>query len=319
VRDQGGASNKILVFNNLSLDKQRFLTTGDNANYPRFDGTITLTANARIQNDSVLLLQGNITGNYSLEKRGGSNLEIGGDNSAWNGGIVATDGLILFGTRAPEDTAHYMAGTNLFSPSATANAGTGDIVINRATAIRLNAPSNVLTAQGQRVQVFANDTVNSSRIDLAMDAPLTNYGLRSTTNGTLALNLNEGIWTNTIDQSKQGNGKWGLSAVSNTYYDAATLGAGADNVYRFIGSAGATLSVNRSGALSGTASVEVGRSHVVAGQNPGFHRGQSCVSMATRPTLVPRISSAKQMPAASVPSLSSPATASPPPSMSMVA
>lgn len=123
VRDQGGASNKILVFNNLSLDKQRFLTNGDNANYPRFDGTITLTANARIQNDGVLLLQGNITGNYSLEKRGGSNLEIGGDNSAWNGGIVATDGLILFGTRAPEDTAHYMAGTNLFSPSATANAG----------------------------------------------------------------------------------------------------------------------------------------------------------------------------------------------------
>jgi autotransporter-associated beta strand protein len=270
VRDQGGASNKIVVFNNLSLDKQRFLVTGDNANYPRFDGTITLTANARIQTDAPLLLKGAITGNFSMEKRGVSNLEIGGDNSAWNGGIVATDGFILFGTRAPEDTARYMAGTTLFAPSATANAGTGDIVINRATAIRLNAPSNVLTAQGQRVQVFANDTVNSSRIDLALDAPLTSYGLRSTTNGTLGLNLNEGLWTSTIDQSKMGNGKWGISAVSNTFYDAATLGAGADNVFRFIGNSGATLSITRSGALSGTASVEVGRSHVVAGQNPGF-------------------------------------------------
>lgn len=120
------------------------------------------------------------------------------------------------------------------------------------------------------MQVFANDTVNSSRIDLAMDAQLTSYGIRSTTNGTLALNLNEGIWTNTIDQSKLGNGKMGALRRLQHLLRRRNSGAGVDNVYRFIGNSGATLSINRSGALSGTASVEVGRSHVVAGQNPGF-------------------------------------------------
>ena len=162
-RWQGGAANKALIFNNLSLDKQLLLVTGGNAIYPRFDGTITLNANGRIQTDAPLLLAGTITGNYSLEKRGGSNLEIGGDNSAWNGGLVITDGYVLFNNRGTDDIRY--PGTT-FVPSATANAGTGDIVLNRSSALRLNAPSNILSAQGQRVQTFANETVNSLRICL---------------------------------------------------------------------------------------------------------------------------------------------------------
>ena len=51
----------------------------------------------------------------------------------------------------------YKAGTNLFSYSSTANLGTrGHHVINRNTYIRLNAPSNVLSAEGQRVQLFGS-------------------------------------------------------------------------------------------------------------------------------------------------------------------
>jgi autotransporter-associated beta strand protein len=38
----GGGQNKIVTFNNLTLDKQLFLVTGGNAIYPRFDGTTTL-------------------------------------------------------------------------------------------------------------------------------------------------------------------------------------------------------------------------------------------------------------------------------------
>ncbi len=256
-RVQTGTSNKILSFNNLTLDKQIFTVTGGNAIYPRFDGTTTLTTDVRIQTDAPLLLNGTITGNYTLTKTGGSNLEIGGNNSGWSGGTVATDGTISFGTRAPEDTARYMAGTNLFSYSATANLGTGDIVINRNTAIRITAPSNILTAQGQRVQIFGATIGNLPRIDIGLDAPLTAYGLRSTTEGALNLGLNDGFFTNTIDQAKLGNGKWGVGAWTTTYYTAATMGAGADDVYRFLGT-NALLGITTAHALSGTASLQVG-------------------------------------------------------------
>jgi autotransporter-associated beta strand protein len=255
-RAQNG-SNKILVFNNLSLDVQRFLVGGANAVYPRFDGTTTLTNNARIQTDTPLLLNGTITGNYTLTKTGGSNLEIGGDNSAWSGGTVATDGTILFGTRRPEDAALYMAGTNLFAYNATANLGTGDIVINRNTSIRINAPSNILTAQGQRVQVYGALTNNLPRIDIGLDSPVTNYGIFSTGNGALNLGLHDGFYTSVINQSSLGNGKWGVGAWDTTFYTAPTMGAGADNIYRFLGT-NAVLGITTPNALSGTASLWVG-------------------------------------------------------------
>ncbi|MEZ5387400.1 MAG: autotransporter-associated beta strand repeat-containing protein, partial [Prosthecobacter sp.] len=252
-----GASNKIVTFGNLSLDKQRFLVTGGNANYPRFDGIVTLNANGRIQTDAPLLLNGAITGNFSLEKRGSSQLEIGADNSSWNGGVVATDGTILFGTRDPAESAFYQGSTNHFLYSATANLGTGDIVINRSTAIRLNAPTNVLSAQGQRVQTFGSLQNGLPRVDIGVDAPLTSYSIRSTGNGALNLGLNEGLFTQAIDQSKLGNGKWGLGAWTTTFYTADTMGAGVDNVYRFLGT-NATLGITQDNVLSGSADLWVG-------------------------------------------------------------
>ncbi|MBK8094984.1 MAG: autotransporter-associated beta strand repeat-containing protein [Verrucomicrobiaceae bacterium] len=256
-RHQTGTANKIVTFNNLTLDKQLFLVTGGNAVYPRFDGTTTLINHARIQTDAPLLLNGSITGNYTLTKIGGSNLEIGGNNSGWSGGTVATDGLILFGTRAPEDASRYMTSTNLFAYSATANLGTGDIVINRNTAIRINAPSNILSAQGQRVQVFGDLRGSLPRIDLGVDAPVTSYNVFSTSNGSLNLGLHEGFYSNQIDQSKLGNGKWGVGAWDTTFYTAASMGAGVDNTYRFLGT-NAVLGITQTNALSGTASLWVG-------------------------------------------------------------
>lgn len=268
VRDQGGGSNKLLTFGNLTLGVQRFLTNNDNTFIPRFDGTTTLTNFARIQTDNNLVLAGAITGNYSIDKRGGSDLAIGADNSAWNGGMVLTDGALLFGSRGTDDIRYQ--GTT-FVPSASANAGTGDIVVNRATSIRLNAPSNVLSGQGQRVQLVSSVNVNTSTAQLGTDAPVTNYNLFSTHNARLSLGLNEGHWTNAIDLSKLGTaGNGGVSAFANTYYTAATLGAGADSVYRFGGSSGGTLSITQSGALSGAGSVEIGAPHYFSGANPGL-------------------------------------------------
>lgn len=256
-RWQGSAANKILVFSNLTLDKQNFLVTGGNAIYPRFDGTITLTTNSRIQTDAPLLLRGTITGDYTLTKTGGSNLEIGGDNSAWNGGTVATDGVILFGSRYPERVEFYQGGTNHFMYSGTANLGTGDIIINRNTLIRINAPTNILSAQGQRVQVFGALEGNLPRIDIGLDAPVTSYNLRSLGGGALNIGLNDGFFTHEIDQSKLGNGKWGVGAWTTTFYTAPTMGAGADGVFRFMGTNG-VLGITMPHALSGSASLWVG-------------------------------------------------------------
>jgi autotransporter-associated beta strand protein len=216
-----------------------------------------LANHARIQTDAPLLLNGTITGNYTLTKTGGSNLEIGGNNSAWSGGTVATDGTILFGSRYPEDAARYMASTQLFSHSTTANLGTGDIIINRNTIIRINAPTNILSAQGQRVQVFSDLRGNMARVDIGVDAPVTAYNIYSLANGSLNLGLHDGFFSNTIDQSKMGNGKWGVGAWDTTYYTAATMGAGADNVYRFLG-ANAVVGITQTNALSGSASLWVG-------------------------------------------------------------
>ena len=259
------ASNKIITLGNLTLDVQRFLVTGGNANYPRFDGSVTLTNHARIQTDAPLLLGGTIAGNYTLTKTGGNNLEINGDNSAWNGGTVATDGTILFGTRIPEAAELYQGGSNVFSYSASANLGTGDIVINRSTAIRINTPGNILAAQGQRVQTFGSAAQGLARVDIGIDAPLTDYQIRSTTNGAVSLGLNEGFYTSQIDQSKLGNGKWGVSAWVGTYYTADSMGAGVDNVYRFTGTNGGVLGITQSGALSGTAGLQVGADMVPNG------------------------------------------------------
>jgi autotransporter-associated beta strand protein len=271
VRDQSNAANKLLTFGNLTLGVQRFLTNNDNGIIPRFDGTTTLTNFARIQTDNPLILAGAITGNFSLEKRGGSELAIGADNSAWRGGMVLTDGTLLFGSRGTDDIRY--PGTN-FVPSSTANAGTGDIVVNRNTAIRINTPSNILTAQGQMVHLYGSGGANSVRADLGYSAPLTSYGLRALGNAALAFSSTDGIWNHAIDQSRIGDGTGMLSALIATYYNASSLGAGVGNVYRFGGVNSSQLSIVNAGVLSGTASLEVGRSHVLAGGNPNVTAAQ---------------------------------------------
>ncbi|GEP45386.1 hypothetical protein BGE01nite_46770 [Brevifollis gellanilyticus] len=268
-RATGGGSNKLLTFNNLTLDVQRFLMTGGNTFIPRFDGTITLTNHARVQMDAAGVFAGTITdgGNgYTLNKIGGSDLAIGGDNSAtWRGGLVVTGGTLLFGTRGLDDV--RSPGTTFVSLS-TANAGTGDIIVNQGSVIRLNAPSNVLTAQGQEVRIYGSERGSTTRVDLQMDAPITDYGLRSLTDGSIALGLSEGAWTTPINMARVGNGNWGIAALSNTYYTPTTLGAGLDNIYRFNSTSAGILSITNSGVVTGTASVLVGKDPIYNGATP---------------------------------------------------
>jgi len=268
-RATGSGSNKLLVYGNLTLDVQRLLFTGGNTFIPRFDGDITLTNHARVQNDSQAVFQGVISdgGNgYTLNKIGNSDLSIGGDNSAtWSGGLVVTGGTLLFGTRGLDDI--RSPGTTIV-PLATANAGTGDIIVNQGSAIRITAPSNILTGSGQEVRIYGSERGSTTRVDLLTDALITDYGLRSLTDGSIALGLSDGLWTTPINLAKLGSGQWGISALSNTFYTADTLGATVDNRYIFSGTAAAILTITNANVLTGTASVELGKSPVFPGATP---------------------------------------------------
>lgn len=274
-RPAGAGGNKLYIMGGLTLDLQRFLTTGGNTYIPRFDGLTNFSSHARIQTDSQLVLAGGITDGgmgYTLNKVGGSDLTINGDNSAtWTGGSVITQGTVLLGTRGADE---IRAPGVTFSPSATANLGSGDIVVNQGftttTALRLNAPTNVMTGLGQRVQTFGSETSGTVRIDLGMDAALSAYGLRSTSNGSISLGLGDnGLFTQTLDQAAMGSGRWGMSAYQGTtFYMAPTLGEGLGNAYRFTGSSGGTLALVTPGILNGNNAVVLGRDPLAVGNVP---------------------------------------------------
>ncbi len=268
-RATGGGSNKLLTFGTLSLDVQRLLFNNGSTFIPRFDGTVTLTNHARVQTDSPAVFAGVISdgGNgYTLNKIGSSDLSIASDSSTtWSGGVVVTGGTLLFGTRGLDDI--RSPGTTIV-PLATANAGTGDIIVNQGSAIRITAPSNILTAQGQEVRIYGSERGSTTRVDLLTDALITDYGLRSLTDGSIALGLSEGLWTTPINLARLGSGQWGISALSNTFYTADTLGATVDNRYVFSGTAAGILTITKANVLTGTASVELGKSPVFAGATP---------------------------------------------------
>lgn len=268
-RATGSGSNKLLVFNDLTLDVQRFLTNSNSTFLPRFDGTITLTNHARVQTDSALVLAGTITdgGNgYTLNKIGGSDLSIAADNSgSWSGGMVVTGGTVIFATRGYDDI--RAPGVTLV-PLATSNAGTGDIIVNLGSAIRITAPSNILSSLGQEVRIYGADRGSTTRVDLLTNAAVATYGLRALTDGSIAVGLSEGLWTTPLNQARFGNGLWGLSALSSTLYTATTLGASIDDRYIFNGTNAGVLSIAHSGVVTGTASVELGKSPLFAGLNP---------------------------------------------------
>ena len=275
-RATGGGSNKLLTFNDLTLDVQLFRVTNGSAFVPRFDGTTTLTNHARLQVDNSLVLAGVVTdgGNgYTLNKIGGGDLEIGGDSGAsWTGGTVVTGGTLIFGTRGSDDV--RAPGVTLVY-TATSNAGAGDIVVNQGSAIRITAPSNILSTEhpyisgfDQEVRIYGSERGSTTRVDLLTDAPVTDYGLRSLTDGSLALGLSDGLWTTPLSLAKLGSGQWGISALSNTFYSASTLGASVDNRYIFNGTAAGILTITNSNVLTGTASVELGKASIFPGATP---------------------------------------------------
>jgi autotransporter-associated beta strand protein len=259
-------SNKLVLFNNLTLGRNSFATTGANANMPKFLGTTTLLDHAYVNVSSAeLTLDGQVTdgaGFFTLNKVGGSVLNLNSTLNDWQGGLVITGGTVLFGARGGD--AIYSPG-NTFNPNSLATAGTGSIIVNNGSAIRFNDATNL--SAGQTAWVIGSSSAAVALVDIRTDRTIDDYDIRSIHSGALAIGSGGtgatsaiGLFSEVLDMSRLGDGTWGLSASQDTVYTAETLGVGVGDQYRFFGNTGGNFIIVNRNVLTGTASLSVGRS-----------------------------------------------------------
>ncbi|NBV34264.1 MAG: hypothetical protein EBR81_10895, partial [Proteobacteria bacterium] len=192
-------------------------------------------------NQGFLTIDGNITGNGTVFKQGGNELDIN-TNSTGNTG---TGGLVLAGG----DT--YFAGYQgvVRTLNTTAKAGQGTITIQPGARLFFSGTGNLNA--GQLVDVRSN-LASYAVVGIADNSPITAYNLRApftggplaptvgafansyvaapnTGSGVLAINS---LYTQALDLSKIGDGTWFLGSTNNGEgmngtFNGGTLGAGA--------------------------------------------------------------------------------------------
>jgi len=263
-------SAKVIELGSLTLGRNEFQTTGGNAIRAKFTGQTTLTDNARINNNSIeLTLDGIVTDNgagYTLNKVGGSNLYLNNASNGYSGGTVLTGGQLFFGSFGADQI--KFPGANV-TPSETAKAGTGPILLNTNSVINLNDTSNLYLGQTVRVISASSTNSSASAVVLRTDRSLAEYFIRASGRVALEYGVNGGVVGTALNLSQLGDGNWGLSAVSQSIYTPKTLGAGYGNVYRFYGSSGGAFTIQEANVLTGTSTVELGKTLVDLGSNPG--------------------------------------------------
>ncbi|HEY5313073.1 MAG TPA: autotransporter-associated beta strand repeat-containing protein, partial [Pirellulales bacterium] len=201
--------------------------------------------------NSSLLLYGNLTtfngvvadnGNgYTIDKNssGGSGMVFFNAANTFSGGFYNYSGTTMFGA--------WDGGQ--FTPSTTANLGTGKIEIAPNTAIRFNDIGNV--SPGQTIRVDSNFTALGV-VGIGDNSTPAQYDIHSSTlaiaSGVLAINSTS--YPNVLNESQLGNGTWYVGTTGNNYsittnnglqYGDITAGAllpGAGNTYR-LGAGGA--------------------------------------------------------------------------------
>lgn len=272
-------------FTNLLMDGRDAYFTVNNT---------PLTIAGSITNSATNLASG------TLVKQGGNSLFINGDNATtFRGGTTIIGGTVFFGkfegvVTSLSDSPSSMDETPLDSSDnlrANSNLGQGNILVNPSAAIQFNSPSNVASGAGI-VDVRSNLMGNYGIFRVAVDAPLAAFKLRlggvggpqngeyfgltsasgfngvGKNNGGAIIALNA-VYTQALNLARLGDGTAFLGSTTNGVglngsYNAATLGAGAGNLYR-LGAGGATLYVGSDMAntniLSGTAGLIVGMPH----------------------------------------------------------
>ncbi|MGC3968299.1 MAG: autotransporter-associated beta strand repeat-containing protein [Pirellulales bacterium] len=250
--------DKTVVIKNLQiggvLGSAYMLTTGGNSDSLWVQGTTTFVRDFYLQNDLRLTLNGAVSGNGTLVKRGGAELFVNAVNTYAGGTVLGAGGTTIFGSFEG----------NQVTLNETAQLG-GLVMINALSRLLVNGTGNVQAGQAFYVGGNLN---NMGLLGVGADVSLDAIGYRSASAGgiqpsatnyylgavnpsqsVLAINT---IYTQTLDQTRLGDGMGFLGSTTNYVgangmYDAATLGAGLGNTYR-LGGGGATLFIGYSNA-----------------------------------------------------------------------
>ncbi len=273
-------SNKSLLFGNVTvggtLGSAVFGTTGANGDSVQIQNLAMTNGAALNLNGANLTIEGLITGPGTLWKgSNGSSLYINADNSSgYTGGTAmgTNGGTIFFGSFDGIRT----------TLNNTAKLGDGNILVNSGDAIQFNALTNLNGAQTVEVR-SSFSTMGMFR--LAANNTPDSFNLRSgSAGGSTSLTAGSGVLAIDVDytagvlsQSTFGDGTWYFGSTSNAEglngtYDLATLGAGANNLYR-LGAGGSTLYI-------GNASVASPQNNVLTGVSTGLVIGTALTNSA---------------------------------------
>ncbi len=260
---QVAGSNKMIVYNNLTMGSQWLTVTGGSGFGLEINGTTTLHGSPYINNSTELVLNGAIStdggGAVIFNKTNTSNLWINSANPTLAANVYVNAGLLAFGNR--------------LTGSTTANLGTGDIFVNAGAQIQIRGTGNINTGLGQQVVLtgtqyapaIARTAFNVTQANLTSMIQATTPGVNQ-----VAMVALEATQSNPLDLSGIANGRLYLGANGDRSYTAASILPGLGNlpnsviggtstnpVYRFTHMSSNTLTINLSTGGIGNATGNV--------------------------------------------------------------
>lgn len=261
--DTGGGSNALHQLGKLTLNPNVTLSISSGNTYAvGFTGAqlngiafLSSTIGPGDLNSAVRFLINNDVSGGALVKMGGGHLHFFNADSTYSGGTYINQGIV-----------------RLRAQNAL---GTGPVYLNPGGILDINAVTNMGASQ----PLFIRSTsafpsmvsVNLNGVTHPTGASVDSS--QATTTGIVGLSNGAALYNNPIDLGTLYGGRWSLGGISGGVYDprytAATLGAGADNLYR-LGGGGTSMFISISDA-NGTP-----RNNVLTGGNSvrmGFDSG----------------------------------------------
>jgi autotransporter-associated beta strand protein len=245
---------------------QKIIMVNNSANVQTVNMDVELRANGKIDaNSAAIAVGGNISGDYSLTKIGGSQLTLSGDNSHTGGTIINAGNVVIDNTSGT--TTLGAAGKNLTMGGGSLDLGTSSQTIG-ALSVTAAAPSgdtisngsltgtsyNISNAGGEAVisaSLLANGSIGLTKSGAGMatlSGTNTYTGLTNITAGTLKLGSAGALPNGNLDVG----GTLDMNGVSPTI--KALNGAGTGTITT---SAGASTLTVGDGDASGTFSGKI--------------------------------------------------------------
>lgn len=218
-----------------------------------FNGTAFISSTIAVNNDAnsaTRFLSGFDVAGGALVKSGTGHLHLLSANNSYDGGTYVQQGIVRL--------------------RAAGAAGTGALYVNPGATIDFNAANNLSANQPFVIRgnsaLLTMVSVNANGVTHPTGA---NVDFSGASTGIIGLSNGATVYNNAIDLSALYGGRWSLGGISASPYDprytAASLGAGADNLYR-IGGGGTSMFISisdtngtpRNNLLTGPNSVRFG-------------------------------------------------------------